>query len=131
MIREDKRVVDGLVQNEWEDRQRDHEVVEERTTLKLPLWRQTANDCMDHHNHRSHRILPSIECVLLQNQINYQRRSRVLRHYPYARPLRVQRFVGLFWLPPLISRQFPEDENEIGAVLFDMASSLMLTLERI
>ena len=96
------------------DIQHDHEVVE--ATLKLPpmtVWSGT--------NRRS-MILPSIEQVLLQNHIHYQRRLRVLRHHPYARPLRVQRFVALFWLPPLISPQCLEDENESGAVVFNMAS---------
>lgn len=87
---------------------------------------------MDHHNHRRHRTLPSIEYVLLRDGINFQRRSRVLRHHPYIRPLRVHRFVALFLLPLLIGQQFLEntgDEDEIGAVLFNMASSRVLTLQ--
>ena len=74
---------------------------------------------------RTHRMLPCIECVLLQNRMNFQRRSRVLRYHPYSRPLRV-RFVALFWVVPLITQQHVEEEETVNELL-DVVSCERLT----
>ena len=101
--------------------ERDHDLSNDTST------RYYNSGGMDHRSNenRTYHMLPCIECILLQNRMMYQRRSRVLRYHPYARPLRV-RCIALFWVVPLITQQHVEEEERVN-VLLDVVSCERLT----